>query len=291
MTTQAASREREFLLALCGTGILPVHPTGWKPVPQIGRTAVVVAHPDDEVIGLGAHMPRLKLASFIYITDGAPRDGRDASRNGFADCRDYAVARRRETHAALSLAGICPSRMQQFEYPDQGASLHMADIARKLVEVFRAQQVEAVLTHAYEGGHPDHDATAFTAHAAHALLQREGADPPALVEMTSYHNSPHGLEPCTFLADRAEEDVSVVLSPALRAFKYRLLACYATQWDALQYFPVEVERFRPAPAYDFTQPPHLGRLFYELHPWGMTGERFCKLARSALYQLGLSGRI
>ena len=39
-------------------------------------------------------------------------------------------------------------------------------------------------------------------------------------------------------------------------------------------FPIAIERFRPAPDYDFTQPPHEGRLFYENYDWGMTSGCF-----------------
>src|SRR6185437_9724842 len=40
-----------------------------------------------------------------------------------------------------------------------------------------------VFTHAYEGGHPDHDAVAFAVHAACRLSDI----PPAIVEMPYYH--------------------------------------------------------------------------------------------------------
>src|ERR1051325_5216230 len=42
------------------------------------RLAIVAAHPDDETIGAGAYLARLSQAIFIHVTDGAPRDMRDA---------------------------------------------------------------------------------------------------------------------------------------------------------------------------------------------------------------------
>jgi hypothetical protein len=48
-------------------------------------------------------------------------------------------------------------------------------------------------------------------------------------------------------------------------------------------FPVGVERFRYAPSYDFTRPPHDGRLFYEEQNWGVSGKEWCRLARQALH--------
>jgi hypothetical protein len=63
--------------------------------------------------------------------------------------------------------------------------------------------------------------------------------------------------------------------------------------DPAGYDPVlpEVERFRPAPAYDFTAPPHEGKLFYECFDWGMNGARFRELAAGAMEELGLRGRL
>ena len=49
----------------------------------------------------------------------------------------------------------------------------------------------------------------------------------------------------------------------------------------------EVEPLRIAPDYRFRHPPHVGTLFYENFPWGMTGERFRSLAGCALDALGV----
>ena len=39
---------------------------------------VVMAHPDDETIALGARMDRFLRAHFVHVTDGAPRDEQDS---------------------------------------------------------------------------------------------------------------------------------------------------------------------------------------------------------------------
>jgi LmbE family N-acetylglucosaminyl deacetylase len=253
--------------------------------------AIIVAHADDEVIGAGARLPRLCRATFVYVTDGAPRDLRDARAAGCATRDAYARVRRRELGAALALAGIAPEQRRELGYVDQEASLHLVGLSRRLAALLRELQPQVVLTLPYEGGHPDHDATAFAVHAACRMLEQGGLPPPALIEMTSYHNSASGIEVYEFLPCAGCRARTCVLTAAERAFKRRLLACFPTQRQTLSLFPSAIERFRPAPRYRFTEPPHQGCLFYEQFPWGMTGERFRGLAGRAMEALGITGAI
>ena len=69
--------------------------------PVDAPVAVVVAHPDDETIGLGAQLGRFDDALLVHVTDGTPRDGEDARNYGFAGVADYAAARAAELCAAL----------------------------------------------------------------------------------------------------------------------------------------------------------------------------------------------
>ena len=40
----------------------------------LGRTLVLVAHPDDETAGCGALLQRMDEPIIVFATDGAPRD-------------------------------------------------------------------------------------------------------------------------------------------------------------------------------------------------------------------------
>lgn len=247
------------------------------------RTMVVGAHPDDETAFAGFRLTRLAAAQFVCVTNGSPRDGLDAARYGLT-ADEYARARARELQDVLGSCGIAPGQIRILGYTDQEAALHLAEITRLLAALFREHHTEAVLTHPYEGGHPDHDATAFAVHAAAGLLRQQGHRAPAIVEMACYHEGQEGIRAGVFLGV-GPDDTILHLTPEQQARKRALLDRFATQRHTLPYLPVAVECFRRAPAYDFARPPHPGPLHYEGHPWGMTGERFRALAGEALQQL------
>lgn len=246
---------------------------------------VVVAHPDDETVGAATLLPRLKQALFVYVTDGAPRDGRDAARHGLSTAQ-YRDLRRRERAEVFALCGLDVARIIDLDCPDQQAARRLAPLARTLASHLDEHRIEAVLTHPYEGGHPDHDAAAFVVHAA-ARLARQA---PTIVEMTSYHNGPNGLVAGEFLPDAAVDGqvVTTVLTPEQQSFKQSLIGCYASQRDVLRKLPLDVERLRPAPRHDFLRPPHEGLLWYEMRDWNIDGRRFCEFAAQALQELRLA---
>ncbi|HET7625067.1 MAG TPA: PIG-L family deacetylase [Verrucomicrobiae bacterium] len=244
--------------------------------------AIVAAHPDDEVIGAGAQLRRWPKVSIIHVTDGSPLNSTDAWDAGFVTCEDYASARQRESMAALALAGVDSTQFHPVAFPDQEASLNLRGLTEALVRKFTELQSEIIITHAYEGGHPDHDATAFGVRAAKKILMDDFGFAPEIIEMTSYFNRAGIMATGEFLPRARCRIRSFELSESEREFKRRLFACFKTQRNVLQYFPIGVERFRIAPEYDFTRPPHPGRLFYEQFDWGISGAQWRILAREAL---------
>src|SRR5262249_51185210 len=151
--------------------------------------AVVVAHPDDETIGCGATLRRLPLVRVVHVTDGAPSNMIDAVRLGLSSRESYATVRSAELTAALALAGGPPWHHRRLGLTDQTAAFALEELVHRLEPLLC--QASIIMTHAFEGGHPDHDASAFAVHAACALIARRGRCP-QIVEMPLYRASGDG---------------------------------------------------------------------------------------------------
>lgn len=259
------------------------HGGGPHPPP---RVAVIVAHADDEAIGAGVLLTGIPDATILHITDSAPANPEIVKRRGFATREEYRAARAREVRAALEQVGIGTDRLHCLGYVDGKASDDLVGLTHAVSHYIAGRRPDIVLTHPYEGGHTDHDATAFAVHLACGLLMRESGYAPLIVEMTSYHNRDGRRVTGEFLPyDRPLPKGEVVLGDFDKSLKARMYGIFETQWECLQHFPIVTERFRIAPRYRFTLPPHAGPLNYERNGAPLTGETWRARAARALERL------
>ena len=242
---------------------------------ECSHVMIVAAHPDDETIGAGALMGRLGRVTVVHTTDGSPRDLSDARRAGLRSRQDYARVRREELERALRVAGVDPANAVCLGFTDQETMLNLPELCGRVREEIARWRPDVIVTQPYEGGHPDHDSTAFA-----VQMAADGSVP--VFEMTSYHaGACGGLETGVFLGN-GEAPVVCGLSAEDGVRKARMLECFRTQREVLSQFAVVAEQFRRAPIYDFATSPHSGTLHYERLPWGITGERWRQLAAQCL---------
>lgn len=251
-----------------------------------GKVAVVIAHPDDETVGCGGLIGRLDGVSVVLVTDGAPRNLTDARALGFETAEAYSAKRLAETKEALKISGVAADRLITLGIPDQEAAHDLASLARRLAAIIEERDIELVITHAYEGGHPDHDATAFAVHQAARLLA--GRRPLLLLEMP-YYRLGDGAALHQSFGPSGNVQIAVPLHATEVSRKRRMIEAHGTQKERLAHVETSLERFRPVPTYDFTVLPNDGRLLYEGKDWGMNGKRWQELVKAALDELGPEG--
>jgi LmbE family N-acetylglucosaminyl deacetylase len=249
------------------------------------RTAVIVAHPDDEIIALGGQLSQLEDITLVHVTDGAPLDMTDARKAGFVSRESYAAARARELDRALAASGVRNARCHELGIVDQEAAHHLADLVRVFITLL--QGIDAVITHPYEGGHPDHDACAFAVQAACVLLWLTGRPAPQRVEFASYHASSGGIARGTFWRMPDSPERQITLDAAQQARKRAALAEFVTQRAVISAFPIDIERVRPAPGYNFTLPPPPREVLYDRFGWTMHSSLWRERALGAMRSLGL----
>ena len=248
--------------------------------PLLGKTLVLIAHPDDEAVGCGTLLQRMSEPMVIFATDGAPRDPYFWEKSGSREA--YAELRRREARASLGLAGVRHIEFLQGGegcFTDQELFRCLAPAFESLSALVRRYTPQTMLTLAYEGGHPDHDSCSFLASLlAHSLSL------PAW-EMPLYFRRAEGAALYQQFRSLNGTEVALQPEPDEQKTKHEMLAAYASQGEVLKQFNAATEWFRSQAAYDYSRPPHSGVLNYEAWGWPIKGgevsDAFTSFLRSA----------
>lgn len=168
------------------------------------------------------------------------------------------VARRRaEAERACAALGVSVAGWS--ERPARHLWRELAAGEAEVRRAIAAVGADQVWAPAFEGGNPDHDG-------ANAIAGRLAVGGLEVVEFAEYnflggrphlHRFPHPTGAETTLA----------LTPEERAAKRSSIALYASERGNLGYVATEREVFRPLAAYDYSRPPHAGRLWYARFQW------------------------
>ena len=175
--------------------------------------------------------------------------------------------------------------MVDLDVSSHAAVNYLAELTRRITTFLQQSAASIVVTHPYEGGHPDHDATAFATHTALRLMKQNGFKPPVLFEM-ALHPAKNGEERAAeFLLDPGRETTTLLLDERSQQLKQLMLECCDTQRKSLVTSGIAPEKFRIPPDYDFRAPPQHGKLHYENFDWAPSRDEWQSLATRALATL------
>lgn len=253
----------------------------------LGRTLVLVAHPDDECLAFGALLQRMREPLVVFATNGSPVDPYFWQKYGSREA--YAVLRRQEALKSLHIAGVKDvvflADMPGGEHlVDQELSRNLRAAYELLADIIARRMVTGLLTLAYEGGHPDHDSCSVLA----AQLAKLASIP--CWEAALYHRNADGSGAFQEFVQPSNAAVDVAPTDVEQERKREMCAAYNSQGDFLQRFDVAREIVRPQIAYDYGRPPHPGKTNYETWEWKMTAEEasgaFGKFLQAAVRHRG-----
>jgi LmbE family N-acetylglucosaminyl deacetylase len=212
----------------------------------------------------------------VHLTNGSPDDLQYAFRAGCKNKKEYAALRLKELNNALNVCGFKREHHYILNGADQKIIDNLYPITLKVLHLIKKIKPSVVITHSYEGGHPDHDCAAFIVSKTLKILSARPEYPKARhIEFSGYHGANGYFESGTFLHSPGII-MSVTLPEYNRKLKKEMVGCYTSQKEILSQFNIEKEMFRIAPVYDFRKPPHCGKLLYEQMNWGTSSSKWRK---------------
>jgi LmbE family N-acetylglucosaminyl deacetylase len=223
------------------------------------RILLLVPHPDDEVVGCAAAIGRARAEGAqifaLYLTDGCL--ARDTLWPWRRKNHEAYVARRRvEAESAAKLLDLHP--VGWASRPTRRLWRELPEVHEEIRAAIAACQPDQIWLPAYEGGNPDHDAL----NALGRLLR----DNLSVLEFAEYNFCGGKTRAQQFPFPDGREQ-TIALTPEERRQKSALLRLYASERQNLNYIGIVSECFRPLAAYDYSQPPHPGILWYARFQW------------------------
>jgi len=208
---------------------------------KFGKILLLVAHPDDETIGCSGLLQRASSALVVFAVDGAPPHY--GFENKYGSLQQYSDTRFLEASHALRALPHCSFRrlvrQNGAHFVDQHLFEQLPEALTLLNQFVSRFSPDFIVTHAYEGGHIDHDACHFLAvhiACAHGLM---------VMEFPSYWKAEDGRDVFQQFRDGRNDDVILKLSEQEIEVKRQMLESYRTQQGLTAVFHLHTERFRP----------------------------------------------
>ena len=223
------------------------------------RILILVAHPDDEVVGCAASIARARAqgasVTALYLTHGCL--ARDVLWSWQRKHYERNIARRRaEAENAATVLGVQPVGWSP--RPARYLWRELPQVFEEVQAALAQYRPDQVWVPAYEGGNPDHDALNAIGFKIKPRL--------SVLEFSEYNFFGGKVRSQSFVS--SDETARILfLTPEERAAKKAALKIYASEVGNLSSLGAEQENYRPLASYDYSQPPHQGKLWYARFQW------------------------
>ncbi len=235
---------------------------------------LIVSHPDDETLGCCHQLLRHPARCHVlHTTTGAPAEARFWQQAGVNTREEYAAARRTELLAAMAVFGLHPEQMHNLPFGDRDLIHNLLELVGAVHRLLLQLRPRVLYTHAFEGGHPDHDSTRYAVERAVKRLRDTSQLNPEVREFAGYHARDGDFFGGDFLAPKPT-DIVDNLSSEECSRKREALNGYRSQQRVIQRFALSPERWRCAQETNFATRPHDGPLYYEIRQMGCRFEDF-----------------
>lgn len=218
------------------------------------RPLIFVAHPDDETLACSGLLQRFPGSAVVFATDGTPA-GYGLERR-YGSLRAYTELRFQEAARALSHLPGCSFQWLTGRDGSYFGDMHVYEelpaVATSLRAIAQAFAPDAIVSHAYEGAHIDHDTCSFLAmHVATALSLKRfefpmyWLDPAGKTVLQRFRDGDPGVA-AGGLEGAAAYAMEWRLSEVEIECKKKMMAEYRTQRGTVSTFDPSTERFRHA---------------------------------------------
>lgn len=190
-------------------------------------------------------LQRLRRALVVFCADGSSWWPPYWLTYGFPPI--HAKLRRQEALRAIRMAGS-DHEIRFLGYPDGSLATNLVLAYRSLASLLRLWEPEYVITHAFEGGHEDHDACSFLV----ATLSKQFKFQPWEMPLYYRESSTGIVIRQNFATGNPEAEILTPISESELSVKKAMLAAHASQRQIIARFDPSCERFRRQPLHDYS---------------------------------------
>lgn len=207
---------------------------------ELDRVVVLVAHPDDETIACAGLLQRATRGLVVFAVDGAPPHY--GFEKKFGSLLNYSSIRLEEASRALKfIPGVSVRRLTRptgTAFVDQHLVLDLPEASASLRHVISDFNPSLFVSHAFEGGHVDHDACHILAKQASAEFGLRH------LEFPLYWRTGDGTDVFQQFRPNGNREFILQLTSQELNRKRRMFVEYRTQQNLTSVFTLENERFR-----------------------------------------------